>query len=102
MGRPAEPDVRNWLVARFKRPASEARTWARFLTGLDWDHIRPLVRMAVAARVHPAVSMGMVAAHTDDPTVAATFAAHLEAKDKTLHQGVIPSTETASTTVPEP
>lgn len=101
MGRPAEPDVRNWLLTRFKRPTGEARSWARFLTGLDWSHIRPLVQMAVAARVHPAVSMGMVAAHTDDSAVAATFAAHLEAKDKTLRPGVMPSTETASTTVPE-
>lgn len=58
----------------------EAKTWARFLHGLDWPIIKPLVQIALNSHVHPALAAGMVARSTQDEDIRATLVAHLEAK----------------------
>lgn len=60
--------------------AKQAKAWARFLHGLDWPIIKPLVHMAHSAHVHPALAAGMVIRSTSDEQIKATLQAHLEAK----------------------
>jgi len=58
----------------------QAKAWARFLHGLDWDTIKPLVTMAANAHTHPALAAGVVIRTTKDDTIKATLTHHLEAK----------------------
>lgn len=58
----------------------QAKQWAKFLHGLDWDTIKPLVKIALASKVHVALAAGTAARSTSDETVRATLVAHLEAK----------------------
>jgi hypothetical protein len=61
---------------------AQASTWATFLHGLDWDTIKPLVRIAIASHAHPALAAGMVIRTTKDDTIKATLQTHLETKAK--------------------
>lgn len=58
----------------------QAKQWASFLHGLDWDTIKPLVKMTTASHTHPALAAGMVIRTSKDETIKATLLAHLEAK----------------------
>jgi len=58
----------------------QAKQWARFLHGLDWDTIKPLAKIAKGASIHPALAAGNVIRTTQDETIRATLTAHLEAK----------------------
>jgi len=58
----------------------QAKTWARFLHGLDWDTIKPLTAIAARAHTHPALAAGVAIRTTKDDTIKATLTRHLEAK----------------------
>ena len=58
----------------------QAKQWASFLHGLDWDTIKPLVKMATSAHTHPALAVGLVIRSSSDETIKATLLTHLEAK----------------------
>lgn len=58
----------------------QAKLWAKFLHGLDWNIIKPLVQMSTSTGTHPALAAGMVARSTQDGNVRAALTAHLEAK----------------------
>jgi hypothetical protein len=58
----------------------QAKQWASFLHGLDWNLIKPLVQIAKAANVHPALAAGNVIRTTRDDTVKTTLTQHLETK----------------------
>lgn len=58
----------------------QAKQWAGFLHGLDWDTIKPLVRMAHSAHVHPALAAGMAIRASADESIKTTLLTHLEAK----------------------
>jgi hypothetical protein len=58
----------------------QAKTWASFLHGLDWDTIKPLAKIAVDSHTHPALAAGMVIRSSTDENIKATLLAHLEAK----------------------
>ena len=67
-------------LTRARVDKAQASTWATFLHGLDWDTIKPLVRIATGSNVHPALAAGMVIRTTQDDTIRATLQAHLETK----------------------
>lgn len=60
--------------------SKQAKAWAKFMHGLDWDTIKPLTQMALASNVHPALAAGMVIRSTQDENVRDVLTAHLEAK----------------------
>jgi len=60
----------------------QAKAWARFLHGLDWDTIKPLVTMAASTHAHPALAAGVVIRTTKDDTIKATLLHHLETKSR--------------------
>jgi hypothetical protein len=62
----------------------QAKQWARFLHGLDWDTIKPLTTMALNTSVHPAIAAGMVISTTRDDNTRALLQGHLEARAATL------------------
>lgn len=78
-------------LARAGATAKQAKQWAKFLHGLDWSIINPLVRMAIDAHVHPALVAGMTARSTRDESIGATLRAHLEAKAEALNEGTTPA-----------
>lgn len=67
--------------------SKQAKAWAKFLHGLDWDTIKPLVRMAHGAHVHPALAAGMAIRSTQDENIRDILTAHLESKAGTQQQG---------------
>lgn len=72
---PTADQITTWLADQ-----QHPETWAEFLTGLPWQIIHPIAKMAGASKVHPALALGMVALHTGDPQVAQAARAHLAAK----------------------
>lgn len=64
----------------------QAKAWARFLHGLDWDTIKPLVTMSAKARVHPAIAAPMAARSTGDEQMRSLLEGHIESKAPTSGQ----------------
>jgi hypothetical protein len=58
---PNRVEVEAWLASR-----AHPTGWATTLTGLPWEIIHPVCRIAAASRVHPAVVLGAAAAYTGD------------------------------------
>lgn len=69
-------------LTRAGAPKQHAKTWAAFLHGLDWPIIKPLVRIAIASNIHPALAAGMTARTTSDENIRALLLAHLQTKGK--------------------
>lgn len=82
MAPPTKPTVKVITNHCTRAGATEkkAKAWAKFLHGLDWDTIKPLVQIARNSKVHVALAAGMAARSTSDETVRATLVTHLEAK----------------------
>jgi len=78
----------------------QAKTWAGFLHGLDWNLVKPLVQLAVNTNMHPALAAGMVANRTSDEQTKATITAHLEAKRLELQDTRTQEAEDAAVTGP--
>jgi hypothetical protein len=74
-GVPTEPEVRQYLLSRH----APAR-WAGFLDGLPWRYMRPLVTIAVNAKVHPALALGTAIVHSADQEFRRVGTAHLARK----------------------
>lgn len=60
----------------------QAKTWASFLHGLDWDTIKPLVQIALGSRIHVALAAGTAARSTRDDNIRSLLVEHLETKAK--------------------
>ena len=58
----------------------QAKTWASFLHGLDWDTIKPLAQIARNSNIHPALAAGMAIRSTQDENVRGVLTSHLESK----------------------
>lgn len=86
--------------ARAGASAKQAKAWAKFLHGLDWPVIKPLVQIALGSRTHVALAAGMIARSTQDEHTRAILTGHLETKAGTQQQG---TGETSGTpTAPAP
>jgi hypothetical protein len=73
---PTRVEVEAWLASRAHPPG-----WAGTLTGLPWEIIHPVCRIAAATRVHPAAALAVAAAYTGDPVVKRTIAQQLGRHD---------------------
>lgn len=58
----------------------QAKQWATFLHGLDWNTIKSLVQIAKGTGAHPALAAGNVIRTTRGDTVKTALSQHLEAK----------------------
>ena len=94
MSKPTKRVITDHLT-RAGTTEKQAKRWGKFLHGLDWSIINPLVRMAIDAHIHPALVAGMTARSTRDENIRATLQAHLEAKAEALNEG----TASAGTTL---
>lgn len=55
------------LTKRYGFDPAKARKWARYLRGMEWRWVRPVVQMAAAAHHdHPAAVLGLAAAASED------------------------------------
>jgi hypothetical protein len=71
-GTPTKPELEQYLITQHA-----PKKWAGFLHGLPWTIIRPGVKIARNAKVHPAIALGGAARHTRDPDIRHTIQAHL-------------------------
>lgn len=81
------PKVIHGHCARAGVTEKQAKAWAKFLHGLDWPIIKPLVHMAHSSHTHPALAAGMVARSTQDEAIRRTLVTHLESKGPAQQEG---------------
>lgn len=86
MTKPTAKVITNHCV-RVGVTEQQAKVWAKFLHGLDWPIIKPLVHMAHSAHVHPALAAGMVTRSTQDDNIRAILTTHLETKGAAQQEG---------------
>lgn len=93
---PDQDEIVAALTSAYKLPVVQANQWARFLAGLPWRYIHPIVRIAINAHhQHPAIVLGAAIATSEDAEFVATGRVHLEAAEPTVlvHLGWSPPTE---------
>jgi hypothetical protein len=73
MSEPTETEITEYLISQ-GAPAD----WAAFLTGLPWEYLKPVVKIAMGSGVHPALALGTAAVFTEDNDFKTAAAAHLE------------------------
>lgn len=76
---PTHDQVVTWLAEQH-----HPQTWASFLTGLPWRYLRPLVKMAGASKVHPALALATAAAYSRDPELKRVAGEHLASQPGAL------------------
>jgi hypothetical protein len=75
MSVPTQPEIRQYLTSRH----APAR-WADFLAGLSWQHLRPLVTIAINTGTHPALALGAAIRYTSDAAFREVGTTHLQRK----------------------
>lgn len=72
-----EADIAAYLTRDTDLDPGKVQSWARFLAGLPWPYIRPLVAIAINTGNHPAMALGVAAAYSEDAAFTAAAADHL-------------------------
>lgn len=75
---PGREEIADWLGRERGRPAGQAAEWSRFLAGLPWRYVRPVVQIAVNSRTHPAVALATAARYSKDAAFVAAASRHLQ------------------------
>lgn len=75
-----EADIAAYLARDTALDPAKVEPWARYLAGLSWPYVRPLVKVAVNTGNHPAMALAVAAAYSDDEDFKAAAAAHLAAQ----------------------
>lgn len=67
-----------FLAAEFELPEDTVKSWARFLAGLPWRYVPPLVRIAVNTNNAAASALRIAAAYSEDVEFKAAAKVHLD------------------------
>ena len=75
---PTRRDILDWIRAEHPNVSGDkARSWAEFLTGLEWAHLKPVVSIAANTGNHPSLVLSTAAAYSEDEVFKAAASAHL-------------------------
>lgn len=67
------------LLRESDLPEDTIKDWARFLVGLPWCYVQPLVTISVNTKNPPPTALWVAAAYSEDPEFKAAAKAHLDA-----------------------
>lgn len=84
--KPTTAEICEWLTSQYRLEREKADSWAGYLEGLKWGHIRPVVQIAVNAHhEHPAIVLASAAAHSEDVVFKLVARNHIAAAGRADH-----------------